>query len=65
MTNRVQKAIIFHLARANTYAAREIVKSLEKQEDKEEARRIFAAVGIPVEGATYKNEHYKTEDKKQ
>ena len=49
MTNRVQKASIYHVARANTDAAREIGKSLEKQEDKEEARRIFAAVGIEYE----------------
>lgn len=49
MTNRIQKIIIYHLSRANVYAAREIVKSLEKQEDKQEARRIFAAVGIKLE----------------
>ena len=60
MTNRVQKEIIYHLARANTYAAREIVKSLEKQEDKEEARRIFAAVGIKLENENYKKGEQKT-----
>ena len=58
MTNRVQKVIIYHLARANIYAAREILKQLEKEEDKEEARRIFAAVGIEYE-AKYIN-HSKT-----
>lgn len=49
MTNRVMKVIIYHLARANIYAAREILNRLESEEDKEEARRIFAAVGIEYE----------------
>lgn len=57
MTNRVQKAIIYHLARANIYAAREIIKQLEKEEDKEEARRIFAAVGIEYEGKYINRSH--------
>lgn len=48
MGNRVMKTIIDHLARANLYAAREAIKQLEQQEDKEEARRIFAAVGIKL-----------------
>ena len=50
-----RKTIIKHLARANEYAAREALKELDGEE-REQARRIFAAVGItpaPLRGDTY------------
>lgn len=50
MTNRVQKTIIKNLVReqqnAQTRAAQKTLKELQTQAEKEEAKRIFAALHI-------------------
>ena len=46
MSNQVRKIILKHLANAPAIAAREALREFSTDEDRNEARRIFAAVGI-------------------
>lgn len=48
MNNKTVKLIIKHLANAPAIAAREILKECENDEQREQARRILSAVGIPT-----------------
>lgn len=46
MSKTVVKTIIKHLANAPALAARDVLEKLPTEEERAEARRIFAAVGI-------------------
>lgn len=46
MSKAVIKAIIKELANAPATAAREVLRKLPTETERDEARRIFAAVGI-------------------
>lgn len=46
MSNNVKKTVIKYLATAPAIAAREALRELSTDEERNEARRIFAAVGI-------------------
>lgn len=46
MTNKTRKNIIKYLANAPAIAAREVLQTLDTEEERDEARRIFSAVGI-------------------
>lgn len=46
MAKTVIKTIIKHLADAPAIAARDVLEQLPTEEERAEARRIFAAVGI-------------------
>jgi hypothetical protein len=53
MKNNTLKVIIKALAEAPTAAAREALKQLKTEEERNEARRIFAALNIlPAEDKT-------------
>lgn len=49
MSKNVIKAIIKELANAPATAAREVLEKLPSEAERDEARRIFAAVGITPE----------------
>ena len=51
MNKAVIKAIITELANAPAVAAREVLEKLPTETERDEARRIFAAVGITPEPA--------------
>lgn len=46
MKNNVLKTIIKHLAKSNNYAAQQAINELQTETERDEARRIFAALKI-------------------